>query len=163
MLTKHRRGRILEELNAVYSEHCVRSRDFSNAEAFALMTYGVPDGPPEGIWNSRNGVTPYGCASRDGKSTVYHLNFHRDRCVPTYKPPVGSRIFVDDKPEDVLRSVMEQVERNWDNATYPMKEGYETKGEAVESIALGCYTPGIPPRVIVVTEYLARTRGWLTA
>ena len=75
------------------------STDYQHAEAFCLMTYRSDDGiEEETIWNSRDGVTPFVISLRSGKQAT-HVDWHRDRRVPEYQPPPGSRIFVDLTPE----------------------------------------------------------------
>jgi hypothetical protein len=82
---------------------------YGHAEAFALMKYASraksgPDPLVEYIWNSRDGVTPFGVLANPalGKqwssTEMFHVDFGKDRYEP-YWPhvglKVGDRIFVD--------------------------------------------------------------------
>jgi hypothetical protein len=81
-----------------------------HAEAFCLMTYRADDGSEEEqVWNSRDGVTPFVIGLRSGKPAT-HADWHRDRRVPDYLPPLGSRIFVDMTEEAAQRYARENAE-----------------------------------------------------
>lgn len=152
MLTELLRNNFLAELKALYTEHCVVMRTYAQPEAFAVMQYqregGV--GPVELIWNSRNGVTPFCCHSADGKHLLQHVNWSNDRCVPTYKPKVGSRIFVDATPEYVLDATIRKVESWW--IKHGMSQRFRSQADAVRELAIPEYDSGIPPRCIVVDD-----------
>ena len=49
----------------------------------------------EFIWNGRNGVTPFcvNCKSCDGM--MQHTNWNKDRIIPDYIPPSGTRYFAE--------------------------------------------------------------------
>ncbi len=152
MLTDLLRNNFLVELKVLYTKHCVSMRTYAQPEAFAVMGYqresGV--GPVELIWNSRNGVTPFCCHSADGKHLLQHVNWSHDRCVPTYKPKVGSRIFVDATPEYVLDATIRKVEEWW--IKHGMSQRFPSQADAVRELAIHEYNSGIPPRCIVVDE-----------
>lgn len=65
------------------------------AEAYMLMKYTNKSGEIEWIWNSRDGVSPFGLQSKDGNDHLTHADWHEDAFVPNFVPPVGMRIFVD--------------------------------------------------------------------
>lgn len=82
---------------------------YVHAEAFALMKYASragtgPDPLIEYVWNSRDGVTPFGILAnptlgdRWARTELSHIDFGSDRYEP-YWPhvglKVGDRIFVD--------------------------------------------------------------------
>lgn len=68
---------------------------YNHAEAFCLMNYACPCGHREVIWNSRDGVTAFGCGCPScGKPTLSHVQFHRDVCNPDHKPHIGQRMWV---------------------------------------------------------------------
>ncbi len=70
-------------------------------EAFCLMTYQCDEtGECERIWNSRDGVTPFVIPTRDGKASMTHILWDRDRCEPEFCCDRGMRIFVD-MPQEV--------------------------------------------------------------
>lgn len=69
---------------------------YLHREAFALMWYGCACGHCERIWNSRDGVTPFGtCCPTCGALSLYHIEFARDRCVPDHEPVIGQRVWID--------------------------------------------------------------------
>ena len=57
-------------------------------------------GETEVLWNSRDGVTPFGITSRRGNDAM-HENWQQDICVPRFKPAPGMRIFVDGTRENL--------------------------------------------------------------
>ena len=68
---------------------------YNHAEAFCLMNYACPCGHREVIWNSRDGVTAFGCGCPScGKPTLTHTQFHRDHPAPGHKPHYGQRMWV---------------------------------------------------------------------
>lgn len=71
--------------------------DHQYAEAFNLMHYACKNCKHrEVIWNSRNGVTPFGltCPSC-GKHDLLHVEWHRDVKAPDHVPHPGQRVFID--------------------------------------------------------------------
>ena len=67
-----------------------------HAEAFALMRYESRDGRVvEYLWNSRDGVTPFGLNAKDGKTVLHHVDWRGDQFRPNHIPQPGDRIFVD--------------------------------------------------------------------
>jgi hypothetical protein len=104
---------------------------YSHKEAFALMWYACPCGHRERIWNSRDGVTPFGgircpsCGSTTprpqtpgdesdlakalrklgGQASppgMEHVFFGSDECRPDHKPHPGQRIWRDGTPADAV-------------------------------------------------------------
>lgn len=74
------------------------------AERFALMWYACGDCPHvERIWNSRNGVTPFGlsCPSCGGHK-LYHTNFREDEFAPRHELRKGQRFFRDGTPDEAV-------------------------------------------------------------
>jgi len=63
----------------------------NHVEAFKLMQYADKLGNVEILWNSRDGVTPFGITSRAGRE-MFHINWQQDRYVPDHIPNVGDRI-----------------------------------------------------------------------
>mgnify|MGYP001609474370 CR=1 FL=1 len=69
---------------------------FNHAEAFALMAYRCEDcGAAEYIWNSRDGVTPFGVDCRECRQGAIHVDWKLDRFLPHYDPRPGDRYFRD--------------------------------------------------------------------
>jgi hypothetical protein len=112
-------------------------RKYTHPEAFCLMAYqDQVTGERELIWNSRDGVTPFTITSRAGNE-ARHVEWSRDRYVPDYEPPPGSRVFVDLTLERAREYRRAFVERWWDQGVHGarMSERYASKDEAVEQLA----------------------------
>jgi hypothetical protein len=72
-------------------------RGHLHVEAFCLMWYACRQCPHrERIWNSRDGVTPFGmsCPSCGG-TELLHADWHRDQYAPDHKPADGQRVWID--------------------------------------------------------------------
>jgi len=117
------------------------ARKYNHGEAFCLMTYQSRDGSArEVLWNSRDGVTPFIISSRDGTG-MEHIDWHRDKPVPDYKPPVGSRIFVDATEELVRPSLEKYIDRIF----HDCEGGYwKTREEAYAALLPDWLKPGSP-------------------
>lgn len=67
-----------------------------HAEAFCLMWYACDEcGHRERMWNSRDGVTPFGtlCPSCE-RPSLRHTDFRLDQYAPKHTPALGQRIWV---------------------------------------------------------------------
>jgi hypothetical protein len=129
-----------------------RPTSLKHAEAFCIMTYRADDGSEEEqIWNSRDGVTPFCVALRSGKSAK-HVDWHRDVYAPDYKPPAGSRMFVDLTPERAEEIARMKADLYWSDtaAVYNPQSEWATKEAFVQSL-LASYLqlPGAPDIVVV--------------
>lgn len=121
-----------------------------HAEAFCLMTYRADDGSEEEvIWNSRDGVTPFSITLRSGKP-ARHVDWHLDAYVPDYRPPLGSRIFVDLTRQRAEQNARDNAERFWDDLRYPAREHYESKEQLAALLASHYTNSGGEPDLIVV-------------
>ena len=70
----------------------------NHAEAFKLMIYTCENADclhQEKIWNSRDGVTPFGTAYPRCGKTIRHTDWQKDQYLPEYVPEKGQRVFVD--------------------------------------------------------------------
>lgn len=129
----------------------------AHKEAFCLMQYyDEKNGTLELLWNSRDGVTPFCIGSRDGLSTMHHVNWNLDECRPGHTPKAGDRIFVDLNLEHALPFSREYVEKHWEHGEYPMKDHplfvLMTKDEAIGYHAATTVGDGKNPHVITVTD-----------
>jgi hypothetical protein len=123
---------------------------YEHREAFCLMKYRSDDGTEEEtIWNSRDGVTPFVVTLPSGK-TASHVNWNEDRCVPDFKPPVGSRMFVDITAERARASAERNAADWWDQPI--AKDMYPTREAMVDALAASYYTPGSPDLIEVKAE-----------
>lgn len=103
-----------------------------HAEAFRHMRYGSKDGHVTvEVWNSRDGVTPFGFTDPDTGAELTHLPpWQLDWYDPTYVPEVGEWVWVDLHPELAMQKAMQQVERWWNDPQFPLSERYDSKTEA---------------------------------
>ncbi|MCF6120843.1 hypothetical protein L2449_28880 [Mesorhizobium muleiense] len=125
-------------------------------DAYMLMKYTNDAGEVEWIWNSRDGVSPFGVQSRHGKGHLTHADWHEDAFVPNFVPPVGMRIFVDLTMERALVSARRQVTESWDRGNCQMKDhphlGPMGQEGAAAALAKEYVGNGYQPTVEVVTE-----------
>jgi len=118
---------------------------YQHAEAFCLMQYETKDKLlREVVWNSRDGVTPFGFDSDKGLGTLYHVDFKLDRCLPNYTPVKGQLVFVNATPELVMPKVHERVEQSWAVA----KERFNSKREMIQYLVRDWVGDGDRPFVI---------------
>lgn len=105
-------------------------------EGFHLMQYCCASGHEITIWNSRDGVTPFGvtCPTRDCRESSKHINWRGDIYAPDHKPKTGDYVFVDLTYAMAVAYRIRYVERFWSN---DMEKMFGTKKEAVERLAKG--------------------------
>lgn len=147
-------------------------------EAFCHMQYASDDGRiVRSIWNSRDGVTPFGCRDPYNRGVeLKHVNWNQDRRDPDHIPEVGDWIWVDLQPERALQMAEAQVEQFWDHPGYPMSDRFGSKAEAARVLMEGYYDGGgvlddngepiklRPPDLVQVTgpmrdEFAARAKA----
>jgi hypothetical protein len=94
-------------------------RGHSHGEAFMLMTYACDCGHQETIWNSRDGVTPFGlgCPSC-GQPTLRHVDRRCDAYAPGHKLHKGQRFWRDGTPDEAEAIMRRRIERMQDQ--YPL-------------------------------------------
>jgi len=87
----------------------------THSEGFKLMQYACPSGHVELIWNSRDGVTPFGIRCRfcpdPTPQTAQHVRWHEDAFSMSYNPPRGHRYFRDGRPEEAAAIMRARIER----------------------------------------------------
>lgn len=117
---------------------------YRHGEAYCLMKYATKDGSEvEWIWNSRDGVTPFGVRSRSG-AEMLHTEWGLDRRLPDYQPLPGERIFVDLTRERAEYFARRRIERYWNDAEYPMSRTFASQEEALRILVEGMLMPGAP-------------------
>lgn len=98
---------------------------YQHKEAFALMWYACPCGHQERIWNSRDGVTPFGgvsCPSCDGAVPPHrsagggfpglrHVMSGLDVTAPGHKLIDGQRFFRDGRPDEAVAIIKRRIEK----------------------------------------------------
>src|SRR5215469_16924087 len=80
-------------------------------EAFCLMWYACKCGHRERVWNSRDGVTPFGmgCPSC-GKSTLLHVDWELDVPSPAHQLASGQGFWRDGTPDDAERIMTKRLD-----------------------------------------------------
>ena len=102
-----------------------------HGEAFCHMRYANADRSlTRSVWNSRDGVTPFGFTDPETSEAMTHVDWGGDRYDPRYAPRVGDFVWVDLHPEKAMQKAYERVEFFWDHADYPLRENGMTKDEA---------------------------------
>jgi hypothetical protein len=91
----------------------------NHGEAFMLMTYACKCGHREVIWNSRDGVTPFGlgCPSC-GQPTLQHVEWGRDVYAPNHTLHREQRFWRDGTPDEAEAIMRRRIERMKDQ--YPL-------------------------------------------
>lgn len=80
-------------------------------EAFCLMWYACQCGHRERIWNSRDGVTPFGCRCPScGDLTLGHTDFSGDVVAPNHKLHQGQKFWRDGAPDEAVRITQKRIE-----------------------------------------------------
>lgn len=97
-----------------------REHGHQHGEAFMLMTYACECGHREIIWNSRDGVTPFGstCPSC-GKPSLRHVDWQRDVYAPDHKLHRGQRFWRDGTPDEAEAIIRRRIETIKDR--YPLR------------------------------------------
>ncbi len=98
-------------------------KKYLHGEAFALMNYACACGHREIIWNSRDGVTPFGMSCPScAKPTLLHVDWHADVCAPDHKPHRGQRFWRDGTPDEAEAIMRRRIERM--QTTHPIEPDY---------------------------------------
>jgi len=80
-------------------------------EGFKLMWYACECGHTERIWNSRNGVTPFGLACPScGKPSLLHVAWGGDNYAPKHKCHKGQRFFRDGTPDEAAEIMARRLD-----------------------------------------------------
>jgi hypothetical protein len=123
-----------------------REPGHQHAEAFCLMWYACPCGHRERIWNSRDGVTPFGtlCPSC-GQPDLKHVSWNQDAYARDHMPAIGQRQWVSMTPA--------AAERIADLRTAAAAlRGYPVPPEHRAQFVAAIYHDGLAPN-LVVTGY----------
>lgn len=126
-----------EELEKKLTELPSNQPIYRHKEAYCIMKYQCKRcNSVEHIWNSRDGVTPFGVTCRYCKgSDMLHVDWHGDVRDPLHIPKEGDRIFID-MPEEVHRIyMMIRIDRFWDHNDVPMKKHFGNKAQALRELA----------------------------
>lgn len=88
----------------------------NHKEAFCLMSYSCTScGHAESIWNSRDGVTPFGtrCPSC-GEQNLVHINWQLDRYIPDYKLIKYQKFWRDGTKEEAIEVINKRIKNHPD-------------------------------------------------
>lgn len=125
---------------------------YNHKEAYYLMEYKCKAcGTSEILWNSRDGVTPFGIRCPRCEKDMLHANWEMDRCYPDFIPAPGMRIFIDLTPEKHREAMIKRAEMFWNDKKYKelgAREKYKTLDEFINSLCKS-YTPGEPSIKVV--------------
>lgn len=99
--------------------------EYIYAEAYCLMWYACTCGHRELVWNSRDGVTPFGmlCPSC-GNATLNHVDWDLDKRSPKHELNFRQRFWRDGTKEEAL-IIFSQRMKAFKAAGNTPKEGYE--------------------------------------
>jgi hypothetical protein len=123
------------------------------------MHYASEDGSiMEVIWNSRDGVTPFCIASKDGETELRHVDWHLDRPAPLHKPQPGDRVFVDMTEERATEKAEAFVEAHWEAKEFPMRKYFASREMAIAHYASEWCQPGAPDLIEVEKSTMTITR-----
>lgn len=133
---------------------------YIHKEAFCLMKYASKDGKEvEWLWNSRDGVTPFGLRNRAKTDDLFHVDWQLDRCLPSYDPAPGERVFVSVTPEVVRPRVVEFVDEWWLKSRFegvlPLNHHYATKKEAIAHYVAEWSSNPAGPWIITAEQFKA--------
>ena len=136
--------------------------EFLHGEAFCLMQYRCKScGQVEHIYNSRDGVSPFGvdslCCEGAGAG---HFDWKQD--IPLAPEEAlklehaPSRVFIDFRFASALDVVKAQIENGWDDSEHPISAMYDTRAEAIVGF-LESWTKdiGMGPETVSWEDYLA--------
>lgn len=116
------------------------------------MRYQTKDGfLTEILWNSRDGVTPFGIRSTDGREMT-HVDWHLDRFAPGHQPAPGQRVFISMTKERAEELARNRVEVWWDDPDFPMSRTFKSRDEAVAQLAKNYWHEGYAPTIVTVRE-----------
>jgi len=106
-----------------------------HGEAFCIMRYKCKDcGAIELLWNSRDGVTPFGIICRECGKSMLHVDWNLDLYAPKHLPERGYRVFMDMPREIAVIIEKVKIRQLWDAGEYPMKERWGTQEEALGAL-----------------------------
>lgn len=132
-------------------------RGHRHVEAFCLMQYQCKAcRHVEIIWNSRDGVTPFGCNCPScGSMDMIHVNFRGDRYAPEHKPHIGQRVWIS-MPK---ASAMALARRN----VLARKKPSPEVEELIDQVAAEYYRDGTAPAMRIEGYMLATQAEQLLA
>jgi hypothetical protein len=142
---------------------------YRHADAFRFVTYRADNRhTDEVIWNSRDGLVLNTVTLRDGSTATRRIwrverSEQSEPCVPDHRPAFGDRIFIDLTVDRAIELAFWQAEKWWSGppSAY-IRERFASQGglQAVMELLFVQEAMSGAPEVVVVTEEMARERGW---
>jgi hypothetical protein len=128
-----------------------------HAEAFCLMYYRDSEGYLERIWNSRDGVTPFGVRSVQGFDSQ-HVDWQKDKFSPGHNPQIGDRIFVSMTVDRAKATAAEWYDRLAASEGYgkDFVEQFPDRDRAIVEHALERLNDECPDLIVVTEETLEK-------
>lgn len=118
---------------------------YIHGEAFMLMLYECKECPErEILWNSRDGVTPFGIGCRQCGGLLQHVAWKSDLRAPDYKPQPGQRFFRDGTPDEAESIMRERIDRMKGTAYEVTDENYRKELLAAARSGDGEFRKGWP-------------------
>lgn len=98
-----------------------------HGEAFMLMWYACKSCPHrELIWNSRDGVTPFGCSCPSCGGIMYHVDWQADQYAPNHQLRRGQRFWRNGTPDEAEAIMRRRIDR--------MQEKYPRAPDEAEAL-----------------------------
>ncbi len=95
--------------------HSARDHGHVYGEAFMLMWYRCQScRHTERIWNSRDGVTPFGCGCPSCGGVMQHMDWALDRYAPEHKLHRGQRFWRDGTPDEAEAIMRRRIDSTRD-------------------------------------------------
>lgn len=115
-----------------------------HGEAFMLMWYACKAcGHRERIWNSRDGVTPFGCCCPSCGDIMRHIDWQRDEFAPQHKLLPGQHFWRDGTPAEAEKIMRQRIERYREQFPQTPEQEAQLIREAREG-KLNEFKPGWP-------------------
>lgn len=85
---------------------------YNHKEAYCLMWYSCTKCPHiERIWNSRDGVTPFGCNCPSCGGTMDHTNWNMDELAPDHQLRPMQKFWRDGTPDEAETIMRRRIEK----------------------------------------------------
>ena len=114
------------EANRKRAYASARERGCQFGEAFMLMWYACKCSHRERIWNSRDGVTPFGLRCPSCSDIMHHVDWHLDAFAPTHRPQKYQRFFRDGTADEAEAIMRRRIARGVEQGA-PMTPEYEAQ------------------------------------
>jgi len=120
-------------------------QEYNHIEAYCLMTYRCQDcGFEEVLWNSRDGVTPYGTnCPRCGSMEMLHVDWSKDKYAPSHIPEPGQGIWID-IPESLRGAAARVRIACFEGTEFELEPGTERWAQVFAGLVDDTFRPDSP-------------------